>query len=135
MQPRVLLGLLVFGLGLALLAGLPVGAADKASPETIAQLIEKLGSTDFTERDKATKALEALGEQAVDALKKATQGDDLETKRRAEELLKKVEAKLLTKKVLEPTKVHFTFKDTPLKEAIDEVSKKTGLNIVLSDPQ
>jgi len=124
---------MAFALGLGLVAALP--ADDKPSPEKVAGLIEKLGSSDFTEREKANKDLQALGEFAYDGLKKASQSEDLETRRRAEELLKKVEAKVLAKKVLEPTKIQLTFKDTPLPEAIAEVQKKTGLNISLNDPQ
>jgi hypothetical protein len=135
MLRRAWLGFLSFGLGVVLVAAVPSGAADKASPETIAKLVEKLGSTEFSEREKATRELEALGEQALDALRKAAKGDDLETKRRAEELIKKVESRQLTKKVLEPSKIRFAFKDTPLREAIEEVNKKTGLNIILNDPE
>src|SRR5436853_7629032 len=97
MHVRVGLGLLVLGVGLGLVVVLPTTAAEKVSPEAIAKLVEKLGSPEFAERDKANKELEALREQAVHALKKAVKGEDLETKRRAEELLTKAEPKLLAK--------------------------------------
>jgi len=129
------LWLLAFGLGLGLVASIPSQAADKAGADKIAKLVEQLGSTQFSEREKATKELEALGDQALEALKAAAKGDDLETKRRAEELIKKIDTKSFTKKILEPTKIRLTFKDTPLRDAIAEVTQKTGLNLILNDPE
>jgi hypothetical protein len=135
MQVRLWMGLLAFGFGLGLVAAVPVSGADKATPEEIAKLVEKLGSGEFAEREKAVKQLEALGEQAIDALKKAVKSEDVETRKSATALLKKAEAAVFTKKILEPTKVRLTFKDTPLKDALAEVTKKTGLNLQINDPE
>jgi hypothetical protein len=57
----------------------------------IAQLVAKLGSTDFTERQEATKALEAIGFRALDALRKAAKGADAEAARRATRLVAIIE--------------------------------------------
>ena len=66
----------------------PVRAAD---PKVTAKLIAELGSEDFTQREKASKALEHLQEQAREALSKALQGEsDLEVKVRLEKLLKRL---------------------------------------------
>src|SRR5262245_63008818 len=137
MRNRLLLGALVFGLGLGLVAGVPAAdkADKKADPDRIAKLITQLGSTTFAEREQATKDLEAIGEPALDALRQATKSDDAETRRRAGDLVKKLEAVAETGKVLKPTMVHWTFKDTPVKDAVAEIQKKTGFTILLQDPE
>jgi HEAT repeat protein len=66
-------------------------AAGKFQPRRIASLIRKLGSGNFAERDKARKDLEAIGLPALEALHKASKGGDLETNRRAVELVKTIE--------------------------------------------
>lgn len=66
-------------------------AVDKPDPERINDLIGKLGSSDFREREEAGKALKRLGKAALPALRKAAEGSDLEVRRRAEELLVKME--------------------------------------------
>ena len=56
---------------LALLASLPIWAlVPTARPDAaqIERLIQQLGSPKFTEREAATKALEGIGEPAIDAL-------------------------------------------------------------------
>lgn len=60
-------------------------AADAAE---IARLIHQLGSDDFTEREAASNALDALGETALPALRKAQDNSDLEIRRRAAHLVK-----------------------------------------------
>src|SRR5262249_42580954 len=108
---------------------------DKTDPEQINKLIQQLGSADFAEREKATKELDALGPRALDALRKAARSDDAEISRRAEELVKKWERIAETDKILAPTKIRLVFKDTPVKDAVAEVQKKTGLTITLHDPE
>jgi hypothetical protein len=125
---------LLFGLALAV-AVLPSAAADKTDPEQINKLIQQLGSGDFAEREKATRELDALGTKALDALRKAAKSDDAEISRRAEELVKKWERLAETEKILAPTKIRLVFKDTPIKDAVTEVQKKTGLTITLHDPE
>ena len=126
---------------LALLAGLAVAldalpgrAADKADEAAIKKWIGKLGGR-FVEREKAQKELEKIGLPALDALRKAAEKGDPETRRRAGELVAKLEKQVLAARVLAPTKVRLTFKDTPVKEAVAELAKKTGYNITLHDPQ
>jgi hypothetical protein len=57
----------------------------------IARLVQQLGSPKFAERQEATKALEAIGFPALDALRKAAKGGDVETARRAGLLVKTIE--------------------------------------------
>jgi hypothetical protein len=132
---RTLLSItLWFGLTLAV-AVLPSAAADRTDPEQINKLVEQLGSADFGEREKATKELDALGPRALDALRKAATSDDAEVSRRAGELVKKWERIAANDKILTPTRIRLVFKDTPVKDAVAEVQKKTGLTLVLHDPE
>src|SRR5262249_26245961 len=67
----------------------------KAEPSEIERLIKQLGSDNFAEREAASKALEAIGEPALEALKKAaTESVDAEVRRRAKQMVQSVEAKL-----------------------------------------
>ncbi len=87
-QPSVYSALgLMLALGLALLpCWLPVRGVP---PDTagIEHLIQQLGSPKFAEREAAAKRLEAIGEPALESLRKATQSQDAETRRRAQAVL------------------------------------------------
>jgi hypothetical protein len=124
----------LFGLGfLGLLAG--PAAADKDDAGRIDQLIEQLGSGSFEEREAATKALDAIGPPGLEKLRKATQSDDVEIKRRATELVKRIEKRAEASRVLTPKRVNLVYKDTPLKEAVEDFKKKSGYNLMLHDPE
>ena len=75
----------------------PNQGADKAKrtkePDAaaIARLVGQLSSPKFTERQQATKALEAIGFPALDALRKAAKSADTELARRASRLVKTIE--------------------------------------------
>jgi hypothetical protein len=81
----------------------PVPAID---PATVGKLIDQLGSDVFVEREKAERALEKMGDDVRHLLRKVIQGNgDLELRRRAERLLKKLgvappESKRLRRAVL-----------------------------------
>ncbi len=53
----------------------------------IEHLIQQLGSPKFAEREAAGKRLEAIGEPALESLRKATQSQDAETGRRAQAVI------------------------------------------------
>lgn len=130
--------LIWFGLAagvLATLNALPGRAADKIDGDAIEKLVKQLASGRFAEREKAQKKLEEIGLPALDALKKAVENGDPETKRRAGDLVGKLEKQLQGAKVLAPTKVKLSYKDTPLKEALADFSKKTGYSLTLVDPE
>ena len=70
-------------------------AAPAKTPAEIDRLIKQLGSDDFDEREAASKALEAIGEPVLEALRKAATGsDDAEIRRRAEVVFKAVEPRI-----------------------------------------
>src|SRR5262249_12509604 len=87
-------------LALTLLSGQSGGEETRqperaATAQEIARLIEKLGSRKFREREEAARALEALGEQALDRLRQAAaKSDDPEVRFRAERLLARLEGHL-----------------------------------------
>src|SRR5262245_5772989 len=69
--------------------------ADPSQAEEIARLIRQLGSERFEEREAATRRLDALGEAALPALRRAAGGDeDIEIRRRAAALVRPIERRL-----------------------------------------
>lgn len=99
------------------------------------KLVEQLGSDRFAEREKAAKELDRIGAPALEALRKGARSDDAETKQRAEDLVKKIEARSLAADLLTPKRVHLFYKDTPLAEAITDFTKQSGYQLSLSDPE
>lgn len=77
---------------LAALALVAVLRAD--APPEVARLIADLGSSSFQTRQAATKALRALGEKALPALREASRSTDLEVKRRARTICNEVEERI-----------------------------------------
>lgn len=127
----------ILGMALALLvaaAAYPAEATHEVTPERVAQLIKRLGSNQFRERAAATRALDSLGEAALDALKQAACSDDLETRQRATELIQAIEFRLATARILAATPVEFDYQNTPLPEAVADLAKRTGFPVVLHDP-
>src|SRR5262245_37824411 len=119
-------------LGLSVLA---VRAEDRPDAAQISKLIEQMGSGDFDEREKATRALDQIGAPALEALRKATSSDDAEIKKRAQELVGAIERRAESRQLLGPKMVRLQFKDTPLAEAVADLSKRSGYPILLNDPE
>lgn len=130
MTIRTLLPALLAGLSL-LLAPAPAAEPDQA---TIRKLVEQLGSDTFAEREQASKALDAIGAPALQALREATKSRDAEVRKRAADLAGKLEKRLAAARVLSARAIHLVYKDTPLKEAVEDFRKKSGYPIVLHDP-
>src|SRR5262249_54767959 len=69
--------------------------ANNATKDRIDKLLDDLDSKNFNEREKAAKELEKLGERAEPDLRAALAGKpNLETRKRLEELLARLEAQL-----------------------------------------
>jgi hypothetical protein len=78
----------------------PVAAMDE---QRLARLVADLGSERFTTRDRAARELERLGDVAAPALRRTVSGGGpLELRRRAEQLLRKVEAPVTDPEKLRP---------------------------------
>ncbi|MCI0738493.1 MAG: hypothetical protein L0Y72_05570 [Gemmataceae bacterium] len=93
--------------------------------QRIGELIKQLGSANFKERSNAQKDLEAIGAPAMEQLRKATKGD-LETSKRAGDLVRKIEERVFTAQMLTPKRVHLKVKDMPVLDAVAELAKNAG---------
>jgi WD40 repeat protein len=71
---------------LVLVLVLPLVAVGVEPEAEIARLIKQLGDDDVNKREAATKGLVAIGEGALDALRKAATSDDPEVRLRAEQI-------------------------------------------------
>lgn len=102
--------------------------ADVAIDSAVALLVKDLGSPDYRTREKAGKALEAKGDQILPQLRQALSGtDDPEVARRLTVLVRRMDHDRL----VSPRRVTFTMKDRPIKDAVDEINKQTGYNVIL----
>ncbi|HEY7158134.1 MAG TPA: HEAT repeat domain-containing protein [Gemmataceae bacterium] len=135
MRNRYLLPALLLGVGLTLMASLPSPAGESVDKEKIAKLIDQLGSGAFAERQKATKELAAIGAPALEALRKAAQSEDAEVRKRANELVRKIEKEVVSARLLAPKRIHLVYKDTLVSKAVADFRKKSGYNIHLHDPE
>jgi hypothetical protein len=71
----------------------PPGGKDETA-ERVARLIALLGSPTFAERERATQALEKVGVPALPALREAARKADPEVRRRANDLVERIENSL-----------------------------------------
>jgi hypothetical protein len=133
MRTRYLLAALIV-VGLALRIALPGSAGEAPSKVQIDRLIDQLGSGDFSEREKASKDLAAVGVPALDALRKAAKSEDAEVRKRVEEILPKIERQAESARVLAPKRVRLVCKEMPLPDAVADLRKQSGYTIELQDP-
>jgi hypothetical protein len=96
-----------------------------------AQLVEKLGATEFAEREAASKRLEELGVLALDDLRAACKSDNPEIADRAKDLVRKIERRVSSERILAPTLVELDAKDAPLDDVLAALSKQAGYEVVL----
>jgi len=78
-------------LGLALVGSVWADSSAKKAGPSVEQLIEQMGNKDFQVRDKASKALAALGKEALPELLKGRGNPDPEIRRRLDELIPPLE--------------------------------------------
>lgn len=115
----------------------PVSAAPAPTVNEAAEvdrLIANLANADFAEREKAQQTLDAIGSRALEALQKAAKSDDPEVRRRAEELVGKIQVRAATDKVLATRTFQLICNDTPVAEAVARLAKESGVDVVLHDP-
>jgi hypothetical protein len=113
------LSLLALGVG-----GLALPAADEA--DRLARLVTELGSPSYRQREAAGRELDALDEAALPALRHAAAGPDAEARHRAAELVARIEHRAQVRRVLAPTTVQLSFQDTPVADAVAELSRQSG---------
>jgi hypothetical protein len=98
----------------------------------IAVLIDQLGSDDFGAREAATGELSGLGPAALDDLRKAVEAADPEVRRRSQKLVRQIELRLTSDRLLKPSRVRLTYRDVPVAEAVAEMARTTGLALKIS---
>src|SRR4051812_31600943 len=89
----------------------------QASAAGPADLVERLGSGRYADRQAASDALERLGREALPALRLGREARDAEIRSRSSALINKIEGALLT----QPTMVTLDFDDRPLKDVVKEI--------------
>jgi hypothetical protein len=99
-----------------------LGWADDDRPE---DLVARLGSPRFAEREAAAESLKRLGRPALPALRKARSASDLEIRLRASKVRDEIEASLL----LEPTRIRLDFHDRPLAEVVEAIGRRAGVSV------
>jgi hypothetical protein len=122
---------IVSGITALCFADVPPTADGKGTPAQVAAFVDQLGSKRYAEREAASRALDALGPQALAALRQAQQSDSPEVRRRAQKLVQGIERRLEAAPLLTPTRVRLVYKDTPLPEALADLEKRTGLSVRL----
>src|SRR5262245_59643614 len=130
-RPILAGGFLLLALGLAG-AGQPTPPAPKggaADAARIQELVRQLGSSSFEDREQARKELETIGSPALEALRAALKTGDLETTRRAADLIRRIEEKQLNAQLLTPKKVRLQLEDVPVLEAVAALAKQSGYAI------
>jgi hypothetical protein len=108
----------------------PVGFAVGAEPISTEELVRRLGSGDFAEREQAAALLRRRGPVVLPALKKALTSRIPEVRRRAKELVRILEATLS----LRPKLVSLGEDVGQLSDAVKAIRKETGYPLVL-DPK
>jgi len=118
----------------AVTAGLWLAAAHGAeapTPNQVEQLVAQLGSPAYRERVAASRALDALGDVAIDALRRAGHSADAETRRRAVELVERIERRATTARLLAPATFTLDIHQLSRNDAIAEFNKLTGATVRL----
>jgi hypothetical protein len=96
-------------------------ADDSVSKKSAEQLIGELGDNDFNRREAATKAIEALGADALPALQKAANHPDAEVRSRID--------KLIPLAMVAPKRVSLKLSGMPIHGAIDALLKEAGYKL------
>jgi uncharacterized protein (TIGR03067 family) len=90
----------VIGIGLTTRTQTLRGHSDKeAETDRIARFIQQLGDDRFETRETASKALDAIGEPALAALRNAMSNDDAEVRRRALAIIQAIEERITNREL------------------------------------
>jgi outer membrane protein assembly factor BamB len=104
---------------------LPDSVAATAAP--IAALVAGLGGDNYADREAAALALEAAGVAAIDPLRAAAGNPDPELSRRAAGLIRAIEKRAESARLLAPPRLHLQYQDRPLAEATLDFARKCGV--------
>jgi hypothetical protein len=115
-------------------AGWTAAAHGDNAPDPLDRLIARLGSGAYGDREAATRELDALGPDALAALRRAAESAEPETRRRAAELVGRIGDRLTTARILAPTAVAFNYENKPVIEAVVDFNNRTGAGITIDNP-
>lgn len=106
----------------------PAPVVEKSDPG-IAQLIKDIGDEDYRTREKAGRALDAIGEKALSPMRAALRSTESpEVQRRLAVLIRKID----TERLVAPKRITIAKKVMTAKAAVDEIAKQTGYRIEFS---
>src|SRR5690349_11004616 len=91
----------LLALGIVLTAAL-LARSDTPTAAEIERLIKQLGDDDFDRREAAAKRLDAIGEPALEAVRKARDSDDPEVRQRAREVVRLIERRVFGEELALP---------------------------------
>src|SRR5262245_26969266 len=100
-----------------------------SAQESAADLVARLGSRSFLERENAAKKLEKIGAAALPALRAAYASADLETRRRSVVVMERIEDVMICERIVKATPVHLRFDDMPLGDAVRDIEKRMQLRL------
>jgi hypothetical protein len=100
-----------------------------ADAEKINRLLELLGSDEGDEREQAARELEKIGVAALPALREAATEGDAEVKAHARKVIRTIERRVESEKLLAPTQVKIVLKNKLASDAVAELSKKSGFRV------
>lgn len=106
-------------------------APNQDAPSPVEALVRQLGSASYRDRDRASAALEKLGAPALKALRQASRSTDRETARRADELVRRIEERVLAEQILAPKKVRLKVDGVSVADAVTQLSKVSGYPVQL----
>jgi hypothetical protein len=109
-----------------IVAGLSTAVAEEAGGERAERLIARLGSGAFRDREAASRELDALGSAALEPLRRAAVSADPETRRRAGDLVRRIDERLTSARILSAMLVEFDYRDRPLDDAVRDFARKAG---------
>jgi hypothetical protein len=110
----------------------PVADEKKPAAADAERLVRQLGSSRFSDRESATVALDALGAAALPALREGAKSTDPEIRRRAGDMLAKLDRAAGSAAALTPTKVHLKATDAPLAEVVRDLGKQANVRFQLA---
>ncbi|MBN9120019.1 MAG: hypothetical protein J0I06_12790 [Planctomycetes bacterium] len=119
---------------LILAAGAAAAPVPSPNAREAARLVEKLGSSDFAEREAATGRLDELGVLALDDLRAACKSEDPEIARRAIDLVRRIERRAASERALAPTTVEIDAAGAPLDAVLAALSGRADCDVVLNGP-
>jgi hypothetical protein len=127
---RVFAAIGAVGLAAGVVFGGPAPAPPPAAAPTVPELVAKLGSEDFREREAAAAALEKAGAAAIPVLRDAQASENPEVRQRAAAIVRRLQRAADSTNRLAPKKISLAYRDVPLGTAVNDLKGRTGLNIV-----